>query len=221
MCGLRYKGRCKLVTLVLNSPWIDRDLLRSLARKSTLIAVDGGLNHVHSAGILPDWVLGDFDSVDPEFLAEISGKTRIMRLPREKDFTDMELALKLAVIYRPSRINILGIGGGSRLDHQVTNSIMLSNLARTGVEIIAWGGPQEMFFTSATRILSSSRGRYFSVLALSGPAVVKIRGAKFSGPGIVLYPGSGFGLGNEISRRRAVISVESGVVCISQWKVET
>lgn len=206
-----------MVTLVLNSPYVDLDLVKTLGRTSMLIAVDGGLNHVYKAGIRPAWVVGDFDSLDPCLLDKLPG-TRIMRFPKEKDCTDMELALRLAQVYRPRRINVLGLGGGDRLDHQLSNCIMLSALAKTGCVVQGWGGPQQMVFTSGAHILSVNNGRHFSVMALSGPAEVNIRGGKYSGTGLKLYPGLGLGLGNGIESRRAVVSVVHGVVSISQWK---
>jgi len=207
-----------MITLVLNSPWVDQNLLSRLAKNSVLIGVDGGLNYIIQAGLCPDWAIGDFDSVQPGLLKKLSSRTKILHFPVEKDYTDIELALKLTRIYRPRQINVLGLTGGDRFDHQVVNCSMLSNLALTGCVVKAWSGSQRMVFTSGFSILHGNQGRHFSVLALSGVASIKISGAKYSVSNLKLLPGSGIGLGNKIVGKQALILVKSGVICTSQWK---
>lgn len=209
-----------MVTLVLNSPRVELKLLRRLAGNSVLIGVDGGLNIIAEAGLSPRWAVGDFDSVSPELLKKLAPSTKLLRFPREKNFTDMELALHLARIFRPRQINVLGIDGGDRFDHQLVNCLLLGNLARAGCIITAWGSTQKMIFTSMSVILPRSLGRFFSVMALSGPAAVSILGGKYPAHGLALLPGMGIGLGNELKGKMGVVKVEKGSVCISQWQNE-
>lgn len=206
-----------MVTLVLNSPSIDRAMLRKLAARSVLIGVDGGLNAIREAGLVPHWAVGDFDSVRPELLAQLPGRTRLVRCPVEKDFTDLELALKLALACRPKEIYVLGLGGGLRFDHQVVNTLMLAAVAAAGCKITAWHGAQKLVFTDSAVLLRAKHGRMFSVFSLEGAVCVNIYGAKYSGADIVLRPGSGYGLGNEIKGSRAAVAVKRGVAVICQW----
>ncbi|HBZ63000.1 MAG TPA: thiamine diphosphokinase, partial [Acidimicrobium sp.] len=65
-----------------------------------------------------DFVVGDFDSVDASALARAtSAHTQAIRHSADKDFTDLESALLLAVDKNSQHIIIVTAGGG-RLDHQ-------------------------------------------------------------------------------------------------------
>lgn len=206
-----------MVTLVLNSPEIDGEVLAYLAPRSILIGVDGGLNSIATLNLSPDWVVGDFDSVEPGLIAQLPTKTKIWRVPVEKEYTDMELALGLARTFRPHRLNILGLGGGERFDHQLVNSLLLSNLARSGCEVNAWSGQQKITFTTKSKILYRAQGQMFSVLTFSRSLTVNIRGAKYQGVGLRISPGSGYGLGNEIIQPQALLGIRGGVAGICQW----
>src|SRR5690606_21968258 len=76
--------------------------------------------------IVPDLAVGDFDSVNEEEWKEISSHlTDIHRFQPEKDETDMELAISLSLKKNPSIVRIFGATGG-RLDHFMTNALLLS-----------------------------------------------------------------------------------------------
>ncbi|MFO7531157.1 MAG: hypothetical protein R6W93_01760, partial [Candidatus Limnocylindrales bacterium] len=76
---------------------VDTALLAALARpgdRALLIAADGGAAHVLAAGLVPDVVVGDFDSLadaDRARLEELGVELRVA--PRDKDQSDMELCL--------------------------------------------------------------------------------------------------------------------------------
>lgn len=206
-----------MITFVLNSPGIDLGLLRKLSRDSVLVGVDGGLNTVMAAGMTPHWAVGDFDSVDSQLFLQLPKETKVLRAPVQKDFTDFELALRLVKIHRSRRINVLGLGGGERFDHQLVNSLALWEMAERGYQVQAWSGRQKFTFTGSSHVLCSSQGKMFSVFALRQPVIVSLRGAKYSGVGLRVLPGSGLGLGNEIVGNRAVLGIRGGVVCLCQW----
>lgn len=92
-----------------------------------LIGVDAGADRLAQAGFMPDCAVGDFDSAPPPTCAEI------LRLPAEKDDTDLEAALMhILPRYQAAelkRILILGALGGGRLDHLLAN-VWLAHQAR-------------------------------------------------------------------------------------------
>jgi len=97
--------------------------LREIAAQADLIAAaDSGLAAAEEAGLSPDWVVGDMDSLgdmvsrdDPARLGKYPLE-RVIRYPREKDFTDTELALALLREKGCDEIWLAG-GGGGRVDH--------------------------------------------------------------------------------------------------------
>lgn len=88
------------------------------------IAADRGLEAFEAAGVLPDLLLGDMDSVSAETLLRREGSTEMERLPCEKDDTDGGHAMEVALSRGATEITILGALGG-RMDHALANLMLL------------------------------------------------------------------------------------------------
>jgi thiamine pyrophosphokinase len=84
-------------------------------KNALIIAADSGLSCVQEAGLKPDYIIGDMDSVDAQLLDAYPDEC-VIRHSRDKDYTDTELAFKLAVEKGCGEIWIIG-GGGGRIDH--------------------------------------------------------------------------------------------------------
>lgn len=84
-----------------------------------IIAADGGFSLASQAGLRVDLLVGDMDSLDspPQNIP-------ILKFPREKDATDLELALDYARATNPERIVVVG-AFGARLDHTLANANLL------------------------------------------------------------------------------------------------
>jgi thiamine pyrophosphokinase len=81
------------------------------------IGVDRGALYLIEQQIIPDTIVGDFDSVTEAEFARISASvTHIEQFQAEKDETDTDLALRRALHYKPTEIWLTGVSGG-RLDH--------------------------------------------------------------------------------------------------------
>ena len=81
------------------------------------IGVDRGAYYLIEHGIIPDVIVGDFDSVSEEEYASISEVVpRVELFQAEKDDTDTDLALMRALDFKPSEVLLTGATGG-RLDH--------------------------------------------------------------------------------------------------------
>lgn len=78
-------------------------------------AADSGLLLARELGVVPDYIVGDMDSLPPSLLEEYSRST-IVRYPRDKDHTDTELGIRLLREKGCTRVILAG-GGGGRLDH--------------------------------------------------------------------------------------------------------
>ena len=91
-----------------------------------VIAADGGLAHLEGCGVRPDLIVGDFDS-----LGFVPAEGEVLRFPPEKDYTDMEIAVR-AGLERGYRTFVLYGGLGGRLDHSMANLQLLAALADEG-----------------------------------------------------------------------------------------
>jgi len=81
-----------------------------------LVAADSGLALAEAAGLKPDWIIGDMDSLDNKERLRSYPVDRVIRHPAAKDFSDTELALALLWDKGCTEVWIAG-GGGGRLDH--------------------------------------------------------------------------------------------------------
>jgi len=102
--------------------------LREHPRQGDLvIAADAGYRTCLRAGLTPDLVVGDFDSMDqPEDLPNV------LRAPVEKDDTDTMLAVKEGFARGCDRFYLYGCTGGDRMDHTLANLQTLLWLRRQG-----------------------------------------------------------------------------------------
>lgn len=90
-----------------------------------LLAADGGLVHLQRLGLVPDEILGDFDS-----LGYIPQGAQVF--PVEKNDTDSMLAVRKGLELGYRRFVLYGALDGARLDHTVANLQTLLFLARQG-----------------------------------------------------------------------------------------
>ena len=99
-----------------------------IAQDDYILAADGGLEHLEKLGIVPNEILGDFDS-----LGRIPEGARVF--PVEKDDTDAMLAVKRGLQLGYREFILYGSLDGPRLDHTVANFQTLSWLCEQG----GWG----------------------------------------------------------------------------------
>ena len=100
------------------SPMQLKDIAKGI---DIIVAADSGLIAAEAAGISPDWIVGDMDSLEDqpgaaEKLLSGYAPSKILRYPREKDYSDTELAINLLKEKGCKEITIAG-GGGGRIDH--------------------------------------------------------------------------------------------------------
>src|ERR1700733_5611288 len=105
--------------VVTNGDLSDFTQVNKLRKKcDILIASDGASLHLHNLQIIPDVVIGDFDS--SPFPRHRITQTKYIKFPRDKDFTDTELALDYAKSLGYKNIILTGLNG-TRVDHVLAN----------------------------------------------------------------------------------------------------
>lgn len=181
-----------------------------------VIAVDHGGAVCLDAGVNPDVLLGDFDSIDPaafDWLRDAG--SRVVRYPVDKDRTDLELALEFAREEGVSAVMVTAASSG-RLDHTLCT---LGALAAAGdlSPMLVEPDVQAWVLTSGHRqsLTVSGLGATLSVLAICGEAIVSITGARWPLDHALLEPCSGLGLSNAVtSDSGSRISVHEGVAVV-------
>ena len=96
-----------------------------------VIAADGGCAHLRRWGIVPDFVVGDMDSL----AGDLPEGVPAARFSSEKDETDMELALHEGLRRGFRQFELLGACGG-RPDHTMANVQLLVQAAQQGASAV-------------------------------------------------------------------------------------
>lgn len=146
------------------------------------VAVDRGTLTLLDAGIVPLAAVGDFDSMtEAEFARVKAAVATIHRSPAEKDDTDTELALELALA-KGEPVRILGATGG-RLDHLLGNLFLPTQPRfQAAAERISFLDVQNRvrFFLPGKHQLTKPAGyRYVGIVPLTGVDHLTIEGAKY------------------------------------------
>lgn len=190
------------------------ELVAVLASEADLVvAVDGGGALCTAAGIVPDVVVGDFDSLAASALARLREHgTEAVEFPAEKDASDLELAVAEARRRGATSIVVTGASSG-RLDHTLAGLGVVAaarDLAPRVVEpdIEVWVLSPE----GRASLRLRGEGATISVLAFSAETVVSVEGVVWELDSATLTPESSLGLSNRIgSAGLARIVVSEGV----------
>ena len=138
-----------------------------------VIAADGGARHCQALGILPQVILGDFDSLAPAELEAFDQSGAILvRSPSRKDETDLELAFRYAVQQGVTEIVVFG-GLGARWDMTVANLLLASAPEYHHLKVCFLDGFQELTLLCGGQVLdlSGQPGDIVSLIPLAGDAV--------------------------------------------------
>lgn len=121
--------------LIVSGGNVDIPLLQEQINEYTkIIAVDKGLESLYKINKNPDYIVGDFDSVDTEIIEFYKEKNiEIYGYSSEKDYTDTELGLNLAIDLSPKKIVIIG-GIGTRIDHTLANIHIIKKCLEKNIE---------------------------------------------------------------------------------------
>lgn len=181
-----------------------------------VVVADGGLKFLLKNGMLPDFFVGDLDSVELEgALKNILKDIPKEIVPVEKDDTDMALAVAKA--YEKGYRNILLYGGcgGARISHTLANIQMMSFYAKKGCSLQMLGdGVRLEILHNASKTLSAAMKGSISVICLSDIAEgVTIQGLKYEYTG-ALTSDRTLGVSNSFVGKDAMVSVENGTLLL-------
>ena len=197
----------------------SRDILRNASAQADLvIAADGGAVHAVDAGVIPDLIVGDMDSLGEEraLAFEARGVT-LERHPVKKDKMDGHLAILAARERGATSVDLLCATGGRFSAVFALPHILLAaermNLRAT--VIAGWG--KALVIEDGSRTMEGSRGDGVSVFPLSGAATgVILAGMAYPLRDARLEAGDTLGFHNELTGDAALIGVREGALLVVQ-----
>ena len=185
-------------------------LLESCMRDADLvIAADSGLSAFDAAGLEPDMLVGDMDSVPPDVHKKYEGRLPERRLNCIKDDTDGVDALDLAIAQGADMITLLGALGG-RLDHALANVMLLVRAHRKGVKAEILSETVRISRVDGYASLCGAKGDTVSFLPLGRAEGVTLRGFFYPLDRHTLGSDHPLGVSNIITDDQAEAEVESG-----------
>jgi len=143
---------------------------------NTIICADGGANSAYKLGLIPDLIIGDFDSIDSSVLKYYSTRSKIIRYKRQND-TDVEKCLKYAV--RTGHIKAVILGAtGDRLDHSICNlGILLKFHEQINISMMHESSYLQVL--SGKNVLDTIKGETISIYGFDRKTKIKSAGLKY------------------------------------------
>lgn len=183
-----------------------------------LIAADKGAEFFKCEEILPDILLGDFDSIHQETMDYFKGKTQIETYEVEKDFTDTEAAFEKALLKEPKEIYLLGCTG-SRLDHLFGNLSLLLRGEEKGVKCYLLDDHNKIHLMLKPGRLEKTFGDYISFQGFGAPVEgFELKGAKYPLSNYTLKLGDSRTVSNEFKDEMISVTFDRGIVMVLQTK---
>lgn len=174
-----------------------------------LICADGGLNYLNSIGIIPNLIVGDFDSVDITLLEKYKG-VNTKKFPTEKNFTDTEIAIEEAIANGCREIIIFG-ATGTRLDHTIANILLIERYIKKGVSIEIVDNNNFISILNKDIKINKKEGYYLSIVPITEYIDgITLKGMKYPLYNVRVERGSTLCISNEIIDDIAEINIKIG-----------
>lgn len=179
------------------------------------IGADGGAQVLMERGMRVDLAIGDFDSVTSDTLRKIKEEAYETKVySREKDETDLELAVQEAISKGADHILFYGVTGG-RMDHTLANIQLLYPMIQQNLKgtIVDRQNEMEVKLPGVHTVEYSDDYPYVSFIPLSLKVKsLSLQGFKYHLEAEDLPIGSTLCLSNELEKETGTYSFEEGIV---------
>ncbi|MGL5315980.1 MAG: thiamine diphosphokinase [Peptostreptococcaceae bacterium] len=160
--------------IILNGKIQDYELIKNIIVKENynyVICADGGANHSYKMGILPNFIIGDLDSVDKNVVEYYKKyNVKFEQFPSKKNETDTELCIYLAKQLKSKEIHLIGSLGG-RIDHTIANINLLYYIKSNGMIPKIISEKEEIYIAIKEEItVLGKKGDTISVIPINGDA---------------------------------------------------
>lgn len=210
-------------TLIVTGGEINKNFLKKhlkINKYDIIIAVDKGLETLDILNINPNYVVGDFDSIDKTILRKYENtQIEIIKLNPEKDLTDTHSAINLAIGLKSKKIIIIG-AIGTRLDHTIANIHILKLAIDKGINIKIINETNEItLINNSIKIYKDQNYKYISLIPLTTTVEnIALKGFKYPLTKRTLYIGDSLGISNEQLQQEGEIQLEKGILILIRSK---
>ncbi len=182
-----------------------------------IIGADGGARHLKALGIIPDIMVGDFDSIQEQDRAFFENRhVQFMRFPEKKDHTDTELCVRWAVKNGATMITLLGVTG-TRLDHTMANIFLLKMLDDLKISARIIDANNEIYIVTDKLTIKGYPGDIVSIIPASETVQgITLKGFEYPLDNARLEMGTSRGISNVLENSTASIQVGSGILIVTK-----
>jgi len=175
-----------------------------------IVAADGGARNAFQGGYIPDYVVGDLDSITPEIKAQLPDTQFIQRPSQE--LNDLEKTLIFCEEQGVTAITLLGIGG-KRLDHTLNNLSVICRYDQK-FKLTIYDAHSQIFVVRDEWSFSGKINQLISLVPLGTVEGVKTKGLAFPLDNEPLVFGEREGLSNYIVSNPVRVSIRKGLLFI-------
>lgn len=211
-------------TLIVSGGNVEEECFNKIYQSNKfeyIIASDKGLEILDKYNITPNYIIGDFDSIDKNILSKyINNKEIVIReLNPEKDYTDTHMAIKLAIELNSTDVTILG-AIGTRIDHTIANIHILKEPLERDIECRIVNNRNEIQLINKKTFLQIDKEyKYISLIPLTTKVEeITLRGFKYPLSNATLEVGHSIGVSNEQCDKIAEIDLKSGILIMIKSK---
>lgn len=197
---------------------LGRWALKHLHSGDTLIGADSGARFLIESGYSPDVAIGDFDSVSDTEMSLIreQSKRTIDCDPVDKDYTDTEMAFRLALDMKPSELLLIG-ALGTRFDHSLANVHLLSLADDHGVLAQILDQHNSIRVISSTTHIRRAGHPQTSLLPLTERVTgITLTGFRYPLHDATLTIGQSLGISNVLLGAEGTIALREGKLLVIQ-----
>jgi len=182
-----------------------------------IICANGGTKLALRFDITPDIIVGDLDSLTEDISKKFENKKIEWKIyPKEKDETDLELAVREAIKFNPQEIYFIGLLGG-RIDHLLSNLFFLEKVKDMGIEPYVIDKNLNIYLMKGEeeRIFWGDKGDTLSLIPLSDVVDgISLEGLKYPLQNEPLYRKLTRGISNEFLLPQAKIKTSEGTLFV-------
>ncbi|MDU1538808.1 MAG: thiamine diphosphokinase [Paeniclostridium sordellii] len=186
-----------------------------------IICADGGAKHLYKLNIVPNYIIGDLDSLEESIINYYKNKgVDFKKFPKRKDETDAQLCIHLAKDLKVSEIHLLGALGG-RIDHTIANINLMYYIKELGVNPIIKSKVEDIYMIDSEFInIMGKRGDIISIIPAKGDVSgVTLKNLEYPLENATIKYGNPIGISNVMKSNQCSIKVKNGCLIIVRNKI--
>lgn len=211
------------VCIFLNGEIKDYNAIKDIILKNNydyIICADGGANHTYNMGIIPNYIIGDLDSIDKNIVDYYKNSSvDFEKFPTKKNETDSELCIYLAKKLNANKIHLIGALGG-RIDHTIANINLLYYIKSKGIDPVIISEKEEIYIAiNEELVINGEVGNIVSIIPINGDAQgVTLKNLEYPLEDHCMEFSLPLGISNVMTDNKCIIKVDDGSLLIIKNK---